>query len=128
MAGSQWAACHGSLLRVVTSWREDDQHCTVSQRVFATVTLVSGRTTPWCLTGQNRTGEHEEYTVKGQTPPGRLPHTGKKSTEEKGAGNMRREVMYQRCAGIDVHLRLRARVSEEYRGGTTTQRDPHVPQ
>jgi transposase len=35
-----------------------------------------------------------------------LPHTGKKSTEEKGAGNMSREVMYQRCAGIDVHLRF----------------------
>jgi hypothetical protein len=97
---------------VVTSWREDDQYCTVSQRVFETVTLVSGRTTPCCLTGQSRTGEHEAYTVKGQTPPAMLPHKGKKSTEEKGAVHMSREVMYQRCAGIDVHLRLRARVSE----------------
>jgi hypothetical protein len=35
-----------------------------------------------------------------------LPHKGKKSTQEKGAGNMSIEVMYQRCAGIDVHLRF----------------------
>jgi hypothetical protein len=35
-----------------------------------------------------------------------LPHKGKKSTEEKGAVNMSIEVMYQRCAGIDVHLRF----------------------
>jgi transposase len=35
-----------------------------------------------------------------------LPHKGKKSTEEKGVVNMSREVMYQRCAGIDVHLRF----------------------
>jgi transposase len=35
-----------------------------------------------------------------------LPHKGKKSTEEKGAVHMSIEVMYQRCAGIDVHLRF----------------------
>jgi len=35
-----------------------------------------------------------------------LPHKERKRTEKKGGVSMSVEVMYQRCAGIDVHLRF----------------------
>ncbi len=69
-------------------------------------TQVSGRTTPCCLVGESQSCEHEEYTVKEQAPPRMLPLKERKRTQKKGVVNMSVEMMYQRCAGIDVHLRF----------------------
>ncbi len=56
--------------------------------------------------GESRSFEHEEYTVQEQTPPRMLPLKERKRTEGKGVVSMSVEMMYQRCAGIDVHLRF----------------------
>jgi hypothetical protein len=52
----------------------------------------------------SRAEEHEEYTVQEQTPPGMVPRID--GQKEKGAEIMSLEVLYERCAGIDVHQRF----------------------
>ena len=67
---------------------------------------MSDRTTPWCLIGESRSFEHEEYTVKEQTPLGILPLEEKNKGSKEGSRDMGVEMLHQRCAGIDVHLRF----------------------
>jgi hypothetical protein len=97
----------GSILKEATSRRKDNQQYTVSQRVFETV--LRGLDEPLHVA---QTARAERKSPKNILYKDRS-HLGGCRTKrervlnkEKGAVNMSIEVLYPRCAGIDVHQRF----------------------
>ena len=92
------------ILEVATFQREDDQQSTVSQRVKETVLWGLGEPLHVAPTARAERKSTKNTLYKDRPQLGCCrTKGGRVLNQEKGAVKMSIEVLYQRCAGIDVH-------------------------
>jgi transposase len=91
------------ILEVANSRREDDQQYTVEQRAFETVLRCLDEPLHVASPAQAACESTKKILKKNRHPLGGCRREGK---EVQQKGDLLMQVIYQRCAGIDVHLRF----------------------